>query len=90
MSATQHWRKSSYSAGDGGDCVEVGADWHKSSYSDDSGGHCVEASRRPDRAPGHIPAVHVRDSKNPTGPTLTLSQPSWSRFLGHVKAHIPV
>ncbi|MFF4218473.1 DUF397 domain-containing protein [Streptomyces nondiastaticus] len=92
MSTTMHWRKSSYSDGGGGDCVEVAADWHKSSHSDPSGGNCLEVSvgRRPDRAPVHIPAVHVRDSKNPTGPTLTLSQPSWSRFLGHVKAHIPV
>ncbi|WP_424889858.1 DUF397 domain-containing protein [Streptomyces sp. XH2] len=99
------WHKSSYSAGDGGDCVEVGADWHKSSYSDDSGGHCVEVAadwqksnycdgsggdclevaRRPNRAP-----VHIRDSKNPTGPTLTLNPSTWSSFLGHVKVHIPV
>ncbi|MEV4922563.1 DUF397 domain-containing protein [Streptomyces roseoverticillatus] len=70
MSTTQHWRKSSYSAGDGGDCVEV--------------------ARRPNRAPVHIRDVHIRDSKNPTGPTLTVGYSTWSSFLGHVKAHIPV
>ncbi|MCQ8770117.1 DUF397 domain-containing protein [Streptomyces sp. AA8] len=40
---------------------------------------------RPDRPP-----VHIRDSRSPTGPTLTINQPTWASFLGHVKAHIPV
>ncbi|MET9418881.1 DUF397 domain-containing protein [Streptomyces klenkii] len=85
MSTTRLWRKSSYSDGSGGDCVEVAADWHKSSHSDPSGGNCVEVARRPYQAP-----VHIRDSKNPTGPTFTVDPTTWSSFLGHVKAHIPV
>ncbi|QRN81759.1 MAG: DUF397 domain-containing protein, partial [Nocardiopsis sp. BM-2018] len=36
------WRKSSYSGGGGGNCVEVG--WHKSSYSGSAGGNCVEVA----------------------------------------------
>ncbi|GGX88993.1 toxin [Streptomyces hiroshimensis] len=79
------WRKSSYSDSSGGNCLEAALDWRKSSHSDDSGGDCVEVGRRPDRAP-----VHIRDSKNPTGPTLILNHSTWASFLGHVKAHIPV
>jgi hypothetical protein len=37
------WRTSSYSTGDGGQCVEVANIWRKSSYSDANGGQCVEA-----------------------------------------------
>ncbi|MGK5733503.1 DUF397 domain-containing protein [Streptomyces sp. URMC 124] len=79
------WHKSTHSSDAGGNCVEVGAAWHKSSYSDPGGGDCVEVGRRPDRSP-----VHIRDSKNPTGPSLTLNRSAWASFLGHVKAHIPV
>ncbi|WP_367141139.1 MULTISPECIES: DUF397 domain-containing protein [Streptomyces] len=84
MTIALQWHKSSYSDDSGGHCVEVAADWHKSSYSDPGGGNCLEMGRRPDRSP-----VHIRDSKNPTGPTLTLGHSTWSRFLGHVKAHVP-
>jgi hypothetical protein len=41
------WRKSSYSNGEGGNCVEVGYDfpgaarWRKSTYSNGDGGNCV-------------------------------------------------
>ena len=40
------WRKSSYSSGNGGACVEVaalnGVSWRKSSYSSGNGGNWVE------------------------------------------------
>ena len=40
------WRKSSYSSGNGGNCVEfavlTGVEWRKSSYSGGNGGTCVE------------------------------------------------
>ncbi|MBF6049933.1 DUF397 domain-containing protein [Streptomyces sp. NRRL B-1677] len=52
--------------------------WHKSSYSDPGGGNCLEMGCRPDRSP-----VHIRDSKNPTGPTLTVDPRTWSAFLGY-------
>ncbi|WP_217179426.1 DUF397 domain-containing protein [Streptomyces sp. AC495_CC817] len=48
------WFKSTYSGGDGDDCVEVAA------------------------APS---AVHVRDSKNVTGPQLILSPGAWGDFI---------
>ncbi|MEV5684404.1 DUF397 domain-containing protein [Streptomyces sp. NPDC052164] len=41
------WRKSSYSNGDGGDCLEVAegfATWRKSSYSNGDGGNCLEVA----------------------------------------------
>ena len=37
---TMNWRKSSYSAENGGECVEV-ASWRKSSYSGGNGTECV-------------------------------------------------
>ncbi|WP_416983172.1 DUF397 domain-containing protein [Streptomyces sp. T028] len=48
--------------------------WFKSSYSDGEGGDCVEAATCPH-------TIHIRDSKNPTGPHLTLSAPAWADFL---------
>lgn len=48
------WFKSSYSAGDGGQCVEVAV------------------------APG---TVHVRDSKNKTGPVLAVASDEWAAFV---------
>ncbi|RZE92638.1 DUF397 domain-containing protein [Streptomyces albidoflavus] len=78
MNDTLHWFKSSYSDGGGGDCVEAAFPWHKSSHSDGGGGNCVEVSPCTCPAPA---TVHVRDSKNPTGPTLTLSSTAWAAFL---------
>ncbi|MFG2529973.1 DUF397 domain-containing protein [Streptomyces sp. NPDC048516] len=71
------WRKSSYSASEGGACVEVAYDWHKSSYS--ASGDCLEVATCPH-------AIHVRDSKNPTGPSLTLSVSAWAAFIADVSA----
>ncbi|MFI9064497.1 DUF397 domain-containing protein [Streptomyces sp. NPDC053429] len=67
------WRKSSYSGDEGGACVEVGYAWQKSTYSGSEGGACVEVAPCADR-------VHVRDSKVPHGPVLTLSPASWTRL----------
>ncbi|TWV29073.1 MULTISPECIES: DUF397 domain-containing protein [Streptomyces albidoflavus group] len=78
MSKTLNWFKSSYSNSGGGACVEAAFTWHKSSYSDSGGGNCVEVATCTCPAP---PTVHVRDSKNPTGPTLTLSSTAWAAFL---------
>jgi hypothetical protein len=68
------WFKSSYSSGEGGDCVETAYTWRKSTHSDGEGGECLELAVCPD-------TVHVRDSKNPTGPQLALSSPAWADFL---------
>ncbi len=71
--STLAWFKSSYSGSEGGACIEVALDWHKSSYSDSEGGQCVEVAATP-------AAVHVRDSKDPDGPTLTFSADAWAAF----------
>jgi uncharacterized protein DUF397 len=69
------WRKSSFSGGSGTDCVEVA--WRRSSFSGTSGSDCVEVAW-PNRA---TTEVAVRDSKNTTGPMLTLPHAAWRRFL---------
>ncbi|MFF7388359.1 DUF397 domain-containing protein [Streptomyces sp. NPDC014892] len=50
--------------------------WFKSSHSDSEGGNCVEVALSDARL-----TVHIRDSKNPTGPTLTLPAPAWAAFI---------
>ncbi|MEU5809405.1 DUF397 domain-containing protein [Streptomyces sp. NPDC047718] len=70
------WFKSSYSGGDGDDCVEVALSWHKSSYSSSGSGDCVEVATCP-------PAVHVRDSKDRNGPRLSLSPTAWAGFVAY-------
>ncbi|MFE2569751.1 DUF397 domain-containing protein [Streptomyces mirabilis] len=77
MTSTLQWFKSSYSNDSGGQCLEVAYTWRKSSYSNDSGGDCVEIAPCP-----HGPrSIHIRDSKNPGGPALTVSGEAWSAFL---------
>ncbi|MFJ9340078.1 DUF397 domain-containing protein [Streptomyces sp. NPDC101733] len=71
------WFKSSYSSGEGGECLEVAFAWRKSSYSDGEGGQCVEVA-------GCDTAVHVRDSKVPAGPRLAVAPGAWAAFLGAV------
>ncbi|MCZ0986176.1 DUF397 domain-containing protein [Streptomyces diastatochromogenes] len=48
--------------------------WFKSSYSGDSSGDCIEVATCPT-------TIHVRDSKNTTGPQLALTPASWTEFL---------
>ena len=47
--------------------------WRKSSYSSTPNGNCVEVS--------FGRTVAVRDSKNPAGPILTVSEAAWRSFL---------
>ncbi|MFB7591278.1 DUF397 domain-containing protein [Streptomyces sp. NPDC056169] len=49
--------------------------WFKSSYSSDQQGDCVEVA-----SSAH--SVHVRDSKDLTVPSLSLSPSAWAAFLG--------
>ncbi|MET9390623.1 DUF397 domain-containing protein [Streptomyces sp. NPDC006624] len=69
-----HWRKSSYSGDEGGNCIEVAYPWGKSSYSGSEGGACLEVATHPT-------AVHIRDSKTPTTPHLTVTPAAWNAFL---------
>ena len=54
--------------------------WHKSSYSGNGGGDCVEVARN---LPG---IIAVRDSKDPDGPELIISQDEWSDFITRLRA----
>ncbi|MEU9101807.1 DUF397 domain-containing protein [Streptomyces sp. NPDC048361] len=74
MSTERTWFKSSYSSEEGGECVEIACDWRKSSYSGSDGGQCVEVATHPS-------AIHVRDSKDPEGPALTLNPTAWHGFV---------
>ncbi|WEH40364.1 DUF397 domain-containing protein [Streptomyces sp. AM 2-1-1] len=79
MSTVLAWFKSTHSPEQGGACVEVGYSWRKSSYSGSEGGACVEVS-------AHPAAIHIRDSKNPEGPIVTVDTASWSAFTAYAAA----
>ncbi|MFE9723819.1 DUF397 domain-containing protein [Streptomyces sp. NPDC005794] len=86
------WFKSSYSTGNGGECLEVA--WRKSSHSTGDGGECVEVARRKSSYSGaeggdcvEVAAatrVHIRDSKQGNGPVLTVGPGAWAGFVGLV------
>lgn len=48
--------------------------WFKSSYSGNEGGECIEIAVTPS-------TIHIRDSKDQTGPQLTITPTSWTAFL---------
>lgn len=54
--------------------------WQKSSYSGNGGGNCVEVTT------GLPETVAVRDSKDPSGPVLSLAPSAWQGFIADVKA----
>ncbi|MFF5311466.1 DUF397 domain-containing protein [Streptomyces massasporeus] len=84
--STAVWRKSTYSNGTGGNCVEVAeafpgaARWRKSTYSNGDGGDCLEV------CDAHTAVVPVRDSKTPHGPVLTITAPAWTSFVTSLKS----
>jgi hypothetical protein len=56
--------------------------WFKSSYSGSEGGECVEVAT-------HTETIHVRDSKDTTGPALAFTPEAWSAFVAYaVKAQV--
>lgn len=61
------------------DALVTPLDWVKSSYSDSEGANCVEVAEA-------TSAVHVRDSKAPEGPSLTVPRSGWARFLQYATA----
>lgn len=70
------WFKSSYSDGEGGQCIEVACNWRKSSYSSGGGGACIEIA-------AHPTTIHIRDSKNPQGPQLAVTPAAWAAFTAY-------
>ncbi|WP_327288757.1 DUF397 domain-containing protein [Streptomyces sp. NBC_01198] len=73
------WFKSSYSSGQGDNCIEVALTWHKSSHSSGDSGDCVEVATCPE-------VVHVRDSKDKEGPQLAFSSTEWATFISFARA----
>ncbi|MFE7319163.1 DUF397 domain-containing protein [Streptomyces sp. NPDC057555] len=56
--------------------------WMKSSYSNqDPGGECIEYRRVAEAA------IEVRDSKNPSGPRLTLTREGFAGLVALAKSH---
>ncbi|MFF2544067.1 DUF397 domain-containing protein [Kitasatospora sp. NPDC058063] len=49
-------------------------EWFKSSYSGNEGGACVEVAETPG-------TVHVRDSKDKSGPQLAFEPATWAAFV---------
>ncbi|MGW1177075.1 DUF397 domain-containing protein [Kitasatospora sp. NPDC002543] len=48
--------------------------WFKSSYSSNEGAECVEVAETPG-------TVHVRDSKDKSGPQLAFEPTAWEAFV---------
>ncbi|MFD4654901.1 DUF397 domain-containing protein [Kitasatospora sp. NPDC058444] len=48
--------------------------WFRSSYSNYEGGECIEVAPSPS-------TIHVRDSKDKAGPTLSFTPAAWSAFV---------
>jgi hypothetical protein len=49
--------------------------WFTSSYSSGGGGECVEVAAAAN-------GIHVRDSKDRSGPVLTVTSQAWAGFIG--------
>ncbi|MFJ9839682.1 DUF397 domain-containing protein [Kitasatospora sp. NPDC101155] len=56
--------------------------WFKSSYSGTEGGACVEIALTP-------ATVHVRDSKDRTGPQLAFAPEAWADFITFAQTASP-
>ncbi|MFD4656125.1 DUF397 domain-containing protein [Kitasatospora sp. NPDC058444] len=57
----------------------TGAGWRKSTYSNGQGG-CIEV------ADGYLGVMPVRDSKDPTGPSLVFPIGEWVSFVAAVRS----
>jgi hypothetical protein len=54
------------------------ATWRKASQSANNGGDCVEVA-------GLCDLIAIRDSKDPSGPTLAFSPETWRGFIEALK-----
>ncbi len=60
----------------------TGLTWRKSSYSGGEQGQCVEIAETPS-------AIHIRDSKNTGGPSLTLAHSHFTTFVHFATSTLP-
>ncbi|NNN34148.1 DUF397 domain-containing protein [Streptomyces sp. S3(2020)] len=56
--------------------------WVKSSYSSSGSGDCLELALTPT-------TIHIRDSKTPRDPHLTLSPGAWQSFVSYAGVTSP-
>ncbi|MFJ2744406.1 DUF397 domain-containing protein [Streptomyces sp. NPDC087440] len=94
------WFKSSYSGGEGGQCLEIAYEWRKSSYSSGEGGQCLEVGydwKKSSHSSGeggecvevatHPTTIHIRDSKlADASPTFGVSPTAWDDFIAYACA----
>ena len=59
--------------------MSTALEWFKSTYSGDEGGECLEVAFTAPQSNDNA-AVHIRDSKNATGPTLQVTPATWVAF----------
>lgn len=57
---------------------DINLHWRKSSRSG-AAGHCVEVAETP-------ATIHVRDSKDASGPVLRFAAPAWTAFIDGVRS----
>jgi Domain of unknown function (DUF397) len=55
-------------------------EWRKSSHSGGGSGNCIEIAESPE-------TVHVRDSKDKSGPTLAFGTGAWAAFIEFARQH---
>jgi hypothetical protein len=72
------WRKSSYSGGNGGNCVEIAPARRKSGRNGGNGGGCIEVA-------SVQRVIAVRDSKDSSGSVLTFTPQVWRAFTISVR-----
>jgi len=78
------WRKSSYSNGSGGSCVEVATIPPKSTHIGRQTG--TEIAAPGGQADSDTRIIAIRDSKDRQGPVLVFSPADWQAFASAVKA----
>jgi threonine dehydrogenase-like Zn-dependent dehydrogenase len=76
------WRKSSYSNGSGGSCVEVATLFPGSTHRDEQISQEPAALADPTASEKHI--IAVRDSKDRRGPVLVFGSAEWRDFAALV------
>jgi len=78
------WRKSTFSNGSGGSCVEVGTAWP--GHADNDKPAADEIAAIASLSHTGNPAVAVRHSKDPDGPKLVFTAEEWEAFTAGIRA----